>query len=193
VPPRPLRPRSDGVTSKQDEWNTLEGIDVHNKFRNGMHKHYRLNDFSPCTYRGMIEQYIRHPEAKSLGPDGKPCTAETPGLLQRAHITAGKIRYIDKETSSMWEQGDDLSVVTDYDETGFRVIEYGKGRKVMIPDSAKHEMRSMGLRELRRRGIGQHTIEKALRSKIRIKSYRKLLSAIEIYKQENRCSGTLSG
>jgi hypothetical protein len=104
--------------------------------------------------------------------------------LQRAHITAGKIRYIDKEISSTWEQGDDLSVVTDYDETGFRVIEYGKGRKVLIPDSVKHEMRAMGLRELRRQGLGQHTIEKALRAKVRIKSYRKIVSAIEIYNQE---------
>ena len=132
----------------------------------------------------MIEEYIRHPEAKSLGPDGKPCTAETRGLLQRAHITAGRIRYIDKETSSMWAQGDDLSVVTDNDETGFRVIEYGKGRKVMLPDSVKHEMREMGLRELRRRGIGQHTIEKALYGQVRVNSYRKILAAMEESKKE---------
>jgi hypothetical protein len=46
----------------------------------------------------------------------------------QAHITAGKIRYIDKETSSMWEQGDDLSVALGFEETGFRVIEYGKRR-----------------------------------------------------------------
>ncbi len=53
--------------------------------------------FHPLTYAHMIEEYIRHPEAKSLGPDGKPCTVETRGLLQRAHITAGRVRYIDKE------------------------------------------------------------------------------------------------
>jgi hypothetical protein len=82
----------------------------------------------------------------------------------------------------MWAQGDDLSVVTDNDETGFRVIEYGKGRKVRLPDSVKREMRAMGLRELRRRGIGQHTTEKALHDKVRMRSYRKILSAIEEYK-----------
>ena len=170
-------------SSKQDEWNTLQGIDIRNKFRNGKHKHYRLDSILPCTYGGMIEQYIRHPEAKSLGPDGKPCTAETRGLLQRAHITAGEIRYIDKETSSLWNHGDDLSVLPDSD-IGFKIVEYGRGRKVRLPDSIKDEMLVIGIRELMRRGIGQHTIENALHSTIRIKSYRKLQSAIEAYKQE---------
>ena len=65
--------------------------------------------------------------------------------LDAAHITAAHIRYIDKETSSMWAQGDDLSVLPDDEETGFRVIEYGKRRKVRLPDSVKREIRAMGL------------------------------------------------
>jgi hypothetical protein len=176
-------------SSKQSEWRNIEGFDIHNKNRRGQYRRYRMNDpgFRPLTFAHMIEEYIRHPEAKSLGPDGKPCTAETRGLLQRAHITAGKIRYIDKETTSMWAEGDDLSVVTDNEETGFRVVEYGKGRKVILPNSVKHEMREIvGLRELRRRGIGQHTIEKALHDKVRMRSYRKILAAIEEYKTEHR-------
>jgi len=175
-------------SSKQDEWSKLEGIDIHNKNRCGKYRRYRLDNpgFHPFTYGHMIEEYIRHPEAKSLGPDGKPCTAETRGLLQRAHVTAGQIRYIDKETTSMWAQSDDLSVITDNDEIGFRVVEYGRRRKVMLPDLLKDEMREMGLRELRRRGIGQHTIEKALASKVRTQSYRKILSAIEEHKTAGR-------
>ena len=123
-----------------------KGFDIHNRNRRGQYRRYRMDDpnFHPFTYAHMIEEYIRHPEAKSLGPDGKPCTAETRGLLQRAHITAGRIRYIDKETSSMWAQGDDLSVVTDIDEIGFRVIEYGRNRKVTLPDSVKHEIERGG-------------------------------------------------
>jgi len=46
----------------------------------------------------------------------------------------------------MWAQGDDLSVVTDNDETGFRVIEYGRRRKIVLSDSVRNEMREMGLR-----------------------------------------------
>lgn len=95
------------------------------------------------------------------------------------------IRYIDKETSSMWAHNDDLSVLTDNDEAGFRVVEYGKSRKVVLPDSVKREIQETKLqRELRRRGIGQHTLEKALHAQVRVNTYRKILSAIEKYKRE---------
>ena len=174
-------------SSRQDEWNKLEGIDIHNKDRRGRYRRYRLNHpgFHPITYGHMIEEYIRHPEVKSLGPDGTTCMAETRGLLQRAHITAGRIRFIDKETSSMWAQSDDLSVLADNDEAGFRVVEYGKSRKVVLPDSLKREIEGTKLqRELRRRGIGQHTLEKALHAQVRVNTYRKILSAIEEYKRE---------
>ena len=119
---------------RQVEWSKLVGFDIHNKNRRGEFQRYKMDDpdFHPLTYAHMSEESIRHPEAKSLGPDGKVCTPETCGLLQRAHITAGQIRYIDKETSSMWAHGDELSVITDNDEIGFRVIEYGKSRKVCL-------------------------------------------------------------
>ncbi len=174
-------------SSRQHKWNKLEGIDIRNKNRYGKYRRYRLNDpgFHPLTYGHMIEEYIRHPEVKSLGPDGTTCIAETRGLLQRAHITAGRIRFIDKETSSMWAQNDDLSVITDNDEAGFRIVEYGKSRKVVLPDSLKHDIEEAKLqRELRRRGIGQHTIEKALRSHIRVNTCRKIVAAIDEYKKE---------
>jgi hypothetical protein len=177
-------------SSKQREWHNLEGFDIHNKDRRGHFRRYRMNDpdFHPSTYAHMIEEYIRHPEAKSLAPDGGPCTAETRGLLQRAHITAGQIRYIDKETSSMWAQGDDLSVISDEDEIGFRMVEYGRDRRVVLPGSLKREIVNMGLRELRRRGIGQHTIEKALHSQVCAKTLRKILDAIDAYKKEHNKS-----
>jgi hypothetical protein len=156
--------------------------------RRGTYRRYRLNDpgFHPFTYGHMIEEYIRHPEVKSLGPDGTTCKAETRGLLQRAHITAGRIRFIDKEISSMWAQSDDLSVITDNDEAGFRIVEYGKSRKVVLPDSLKLEIQGAKLqRELRRRGIGQHTIEKALHSHVRVNNCRKMVAVMDEYKTEN--------
>ena len=166
-------------SSKQQEWRKLEGIDIKNKGRSGNYRRYKLDDpnFHPFTYAHMIQDYVRHPEAKSLGPDSKPCTEETRGLLQRAHITAGQIRYVDKETSSMWSQSDDLSVISD-DEVGFRIVEYGKNRKVVLPESIKKEIRNIGQRELRRRGIGQHTVERALHDRVRLSSYRKILAVI---------------
>jgi hypothetical protein len=179
-------------SSKQSEWPNLEGFDIHNKDARGRFRSYRMNDpdFHPLTCGHMIEEYIRHPEAKSLGPDGNPCTPDTRGLLQRAHITAGRVRYIDKETSSMWAQGDDLSVMTDNHEGGFRVVEYGKNRRVVLPDFLKREIQEARLqRELRRRGIGQHTIEKALHAHVRVNTFRNIAGAIEEYKRE-RCKSS---
>ena len=76
-------------------------------------------------------------------------------------------------------QGDGLSVVTDNDETGFRVVEYGKSRKIVLPAPWKREIREIGSRELRRRGIGQHSIERALHEHVRVNTYRKIVAAIE--------------
>ncbi|MGC1475820.1 MAG: hypothetical protein WA804_08245 [Terriglobales bacterium] len=86
----------------------------------------------------------------------------------------------------MWAQGDDLSVVADNDETGFRVIEYGKSRKIVLPDFLKREIQEAKLqRELRRRGIGQHTIEKALRAHVRVNTYRKIVAAVAEHRENN--------
>jgi hypothetical protein len=122
--------------SNPEEWRKLEGIDIRNKDRRGRYRRYKLDDpdFHPFTYAHMIEDYVRHPEAKNLGRDGKPSTEDTRGLLQRAHITAGQIRHVDKGTSSMWFQGDDLSVLSD-DEVGLsawacRQFEHEKRRVV---------------------------------------------------------------
>jgi hypothetical protein len=66
--------------------------------------------------------YREHPEAKFLGHDGKPCDSHTRGLLRRGHIVANRHRYIGKETSRRWEQGDDLSMVD------FVCAEYSDGK-----------------------------------------------------------------
>ena len=63
------------------------------------------------TYKTLLYRYMFHPEAKSLGPDGKPCGRETRGLLQRTHVIAGKHRRIGKEADRRWEEGDDLELV----------------------------------------------------------------------------------
>ena len=42
----------------------------------------------PKNFFMLLDSYQNHPEAKSLGPDGKPCEFDTRGLLQRAHIAA---------------------------------------------------------------------------------------------------------
>lgn len=83
----------------------------------------------------------------------------------------------------MWAHNDDLSVITDNDEIGFRVVEYGKSREIALPYSLKREIEETKLRQLRRRGIGQHKIEKALHAHVRVNTYRKIVAAVEDYKR----------
>jgi hypothetical protein len=77
----------------------------------------------------------------------------------------------------MWAQGDDLSVVTDNDETGFRVVEYGKSRKVVLPDSLKREIENIKLRELRH---------------VRVNTYRKIVAALARAVRKPRRRGRMS-
>ena len=51
----------------------------------------------PSQFARLLIQYQEHPEAKSLAPDGSQCQADTRGLLQRAHVVAGELRYVAKK------------------------------------------------------------------------------------------------
>jgi hypothetical protein len=74
----------------------------------------------PSQSARLLIEYQRHPEAKSLTPDGTACRAETTGLLKRAHVIAGDIRYVGKETDRKWEEGDEISILQ------FAPNEYGQ-------------------------------------------------------------------
>jgi len=97
-------------SSKQEGWFDLECVNVHNgkKYRmlNRKKKNGNIpyNVVFPSQFAHLLIQYQRHPEAKSLAPDGIPCTAETRGLLTRAHVIAGEIRYVGKEDRSQMER-----------------------------------------------------------------------------------------
>ena len=79
----------------------------------------------PSNFGRLLIEYQEHPEAKSLAPDGTLCKGDTRGLLRRAHIVAGELRYIGKETDPKWEEGDDISVLE------FKTTEYGRSKKVV--------------------------------------------------------------
>ena len=54
------------------------------------------------TYGDVLNEYVRHPESKSLGPDGKPVGSRTAGLLQRRPVEAlPPSVYIGKEGNKL--------------------------------------------------------------------------------------------
>jgi len=102
----------------------------------------------------LVESYKNHPEAKSLGPDGKPCEFDTCGLLQRAHIGAGEHIKIGKESDRHWEQGEDVSLLE------FKAVQYNCRGKVTATAEQLRRIAKVSKREFIRRGINQHTLEK---------------------------------
>ena len=91
------------------------------------------------TFEMVFAQYIRHPESKSLAPDGAVCQAETTGLLKRAHVVAGDIRYVGKETDRKWEKGEDMSVLE------FAATEYRRTGKVLANEEVKSQIKQIGI------------------------------------------------
>jgi len=144
-------------SSDRDQWMSAKCINIHD----AQSPVYQLTDeydgrrAVPKNFFILLDAYQNHPEAKSLGPDGKPCEFDTRGLLQRAHIVANwPPVYIGKESDRHWEEGEDMSLLE------FKAIEYKrKGYAVADPE---HLMRiaCVPKREFIRRGINQHTLEK---------------------------------
>jgi hypothetical protein len=71
------------------------------------------------TYRDVLGLHATHPEPKSLGPDGQPCTRSTRGLLQRRPVTVTTITLIGKESHRLEERtggliGDLADIVATY-------------------------------------------------------------------------------
>lgn len=130
----------------------------------------------------LLESYQNHPEAKSLGPDGKPCAFDTRGLLQRAQITANwPPIYIGKESDRHWEEGDDLSLLE------FKAIQYKRKGKAVATEEQLARIMQIPKREFMRRGINQHTLEKICRREpVRAAKLMKCFKALEEYEQCQR-------
>jgi hypothetical protein len=95
------------------KWKSLEGINLWDDrvYEIQMMPDGKKTTVVPDSLRIILGQYLRHPEAKSLSPDGGPCTGNTPGLLRRTSIVAGRIVSVGKETDRRWEQGEDPSMI----------------------------------------------------------------------------------
>jgi len=120
----------------------------------------------------VLYLYTKHPEAKSLAPDGTSCTCEARGLLQRSHVVAASRRYVGKETDRRWEQGEDLSLVE------FKTLEYEGSKQVVASDELKEQILKTGIRRVERETkVSHHTINRVLKGEhVRRKTLAKIAS-----------------
>jgi len=127
----------------------------------------------------LLESYQNHPEAKSLGPDGKQCEFDTQGLLQRAHIIANwPPVYIGKESDRHWDEGEDLSLLE------FKAIHYKRRGNAVADGDQLARIAKVPKREFMRRGINQHTLEKICRREpVRAAKLATCLNSLEKYEQ----------
>src|SRR5215831_1243822 len=96
-------------------------------------------------------------------------------IMQRAHIVANwPPIYIGKESDKHWEEGEDLSLLE------FKTIEYKRKGYAIATDEQLEIITKVPKRELMRRGINQHTLEKICQKHpVRAMHLAKCLRALE--------------
>lgn len=136
----------------------------------------KLDKVMPRTYGHVLYLYTKHPEAKSLAPDGSSCTFDTRGLLQRSSVIAASRRYVGKETDRRWEQGEDLSLVE------FKAVEYQGSKQVVASEGIRQQILKTGIRKVERETkVSHHTIDKILKGEsVRRKTLAKLVKQISL-------------
>jgi hypothetical protein len=142
--------------------------------------YFRRNVVFPSQFARLAIQYQEHPEAKSLAPDGTPCRADTRGLLKRAHVVAGELRYVGKETDRKWEEGEDISVLE------FKPSEYGRATKVVASEEVKNDMKNIGIKKCAREsGFTRFFVRKLLRGQtVRRRSYEEFVRWLKGYRSQ---------
>jgi len=175
-------------SSNQEEWFGLQCVNVHDGKKYQMlnckkaNRNIPYNVVFPFQFAHLIIQYQQHPEAKSLAPNGNPCMADTKGLLQRAHVIAGEIRYIGKETDRKWEEGDEISVLE------FAATEYGRKGKVVASEEVKAAIQKIGINKCAREsGFDRKNFIRKLVRRIPVKrnSYNEFIHWLENYRSQN--------
>ena len=145
-----------------EEWLERDYTEIHSGRTFKLYSNYRGKQIEPQTLSSLIWRHFLHPEAKSLGPDGKPCDFRTSGLLQRRPIKAMlPFRFIGKEVERKAQEGEDISAI---ESDG--PIRYGPGQttKTRAADPGLIlRAKRFGRRQLcRESGVHQHAIERFL-------------------------------
>src|SRR5882672_9917274 len=90
-------------------WGSMPFVNIHDGTTHTLNPPTLLA--LPQTFEMVLSQYVRHPEHKSLAPDGSVCKSDTAGLLKRYPVRASGFHLIGKETERGWEQAEDISTL----------------------------------------------------------------------------------
>ncbi len=190
--------------SDQRKWTQLKCTNIGDHNDHGKYQittSFKLPDYGKRAvaeiFEDLLYRYKQHPEAKSLGPDGRPCSSETRGLLRRAHIIAGKHRRIGKESDRRWEEGDELEVLSyqpmEFDPPGTKRRIDGLER---ASESFIRKIKKSGIRPLVRFGLGRRILEKICRREsvgvATLRKYEYVLRQYETMKPMRKTAGEIA-
>jgi hypothetical protein len=137
------------------KWMTMPHVNIHDGTT-----HTLENPTLPVlvqTFEMVFQQYHRHPESKSLAPDGSPCKSDSAGLLRRYPVTATGFNLIGKETERGWGQSDDISTLMP------SLVRYGLNSGI-ADERLRKRLLEIPLAFLdRETGLSRHTIVRARR------------------------------
>jgi hypothetical protein len=164
-----------------EEWITRNYTNIHGGDTLRLYSNYRGKRMQPRTLANIVWRHFLHPEAKSTGPDGSPCSFWTRGLLQRRSIKAARpFCFIGKEIERKAQEGEDLSVL---ESEGPIRYEPGKTTNTRAADPG-HLLRAQrfGVRQLiRESGVKQHAVERYLRGqRVHPATRARILEAVEM-------------
>ena len=141
-------------------------------------QNHRLDELSRAdviTLGDILCGYLKHPEIKSLGPDGQKCKEHTRGLLRRITIRGGLQQSIGKEVSR-YEQGKS-DFIENIDDM---CIHYGCGRAA-ANQTLIAEISARGLRQTTKdTGLDRKTIRAVLnRKKVKVATLAKIVLGLQ--------------
>lgn len=106
------------------------------------------------TYRAVLLDHLRHPEAKYADPDGQPCSPSTRGWLARQRIRITGVRLIGKESNRLEDV--EAGLVTARDQVQ---LDYGQTDHAWLETLAAVD--HLSGRELARlAGVDRRTIDR---------------------------------
>ena len=129
------------------------------------------------TYGNVLREYEYHEELKCAGPDGRPCSKQTVGLLQRRHVRIGFVHLIGKESNLLEEV--EMGQVHDLQDVYTEYPDARREREAWLREIVP-KLKAISLPELQKlTGLSRTALQSARRGRMPHPSNRaKLLRAI---------------
>lgn len=169
-----------------EEWLTQDYTEIHSGEVVKLLGEYRGKKLLPQRLSNVLWRHYRHPEDKSLGPDGKRCYAHTSGLLVRRPIEAmTPFAFIGKEVERRAQEGEDISLIESGGPIKYQVGQTAKTRAA-DPLFVKR-LNQFSLRQLKRSGLSRDTIIQARRgARLHPDTRARLARAVEELEQREK-------